>query len=75
MGRKCGGEMPIPIGIVADFLCKIFFCVIPFVANIVAVIIHFLISLLFPVNCSYSDIRLLCLQLDRGGEVLAGVLN
>lgn len=37
------------------FICSVsfFFFLLPFVINIVAVPVHFLISLLFVVNCSY----------------------
>lgn len=40
------------------FTCKLFLCLIPFIINIVAVTLIFLISLSFPVNCSYLTCNL-----------------
>lgn len=38
------------------FLCKPFLCLTPFVSNILAFTVGFLISLLFPVSCSYLSL-------------------
>lgn len=44
------------VSICLHFTCELFLCLILFVINIFAVMVNFLISFLFPVNCSYFNV-------------------